>query len=895
MDLGRWLRMLALRWRSLFRRREVERELDDELRYHVERQVAEYVAGGMDPAAARTAALQAFGGIEFQKEQVRDTRGLRWLEDLAADLRYAQRTLRRTPSFALVVIATLALGIGSSTAVFSVVDGVLLRPLPYPRSDRLVQFWEVNPRGHHMQVADANFRDLVTRAHSFRALAEFGDYGVVPVSGGTVPVRAHAAIVSKDFFPVLGVAPLRGRLFVDAEQQEGGRPAAIVSTGFWQRAFGGSPDVLGATLHIGGEPYVVVGVMPATVNVPVGAEVWVPRERLPRYPSRSAHNWRVVGRLRDGVTFEQATRDASAIMKSLRQRYGDDVTAVDGTLVPLREQLVGSTRPTLLVLLGASLVLLLIACTNAVNLLIARTASRHGEIAVRTALGAGRGRLIRQFLVECLVLALAGSAVGVVLARLGVAWMLALQTGRLPRAGDVSVDWRVLAFALAVSIGVGALMALWVAWWATRRDLREALSEGQRSVFGGGASSRVRRGLVVAQFAMTLVMLVAAGVLARSFQRLLSVEPGFSTTRAVVLDLGAPGGDDSTALRRRVQLYDGIAAQLAAIPGVSDVGAVNTMPLAVEGVSDGAFLIVTGIPGPFDLSRYETLARNPERIGQAEFRVAGPGYFAAMRIPLRRGRTFEARDTYDAPHVAVISQSLADEKWPDRDPIGQQIEFGNMDGDARIFTVVGVVGDVREADLAAKPRPTFYADYRQRPVKAGSMNFIIATSGGATPVIVAARRIARQLAPESPPRIRTIERIVSTSLADRRFVLVLVGAFGSAALLLATLGIYGVMAYLVTERRREIGVRLALGSTGAGIVRLVVGQGARMAWLGIGIGIAIALGGMRTLAGFLYGVSPLDPVAFLAVAALLATVGAVASWASARRAAAVSPVEVLRG
>lgn len=894
MDLERWLRMLALRWRSLSRRREVEYELDDELRYHVERQITENVAAGMDPGAARTAALRTFGGVEFQKEQVRDTRGLRWLEEAIQDLRYALRTLRRTPSFALVVIATLALGIGSSTAVFSVVDGVLLRPLPYPRPERLVQFWEVNPQGNHMQVADANFQDLVTRAHAFRALAEFGDYGVIPVSGGTVPVRAHAVIVSKDFFPVLGVAPFRGRLFVDAEQREGGRPAAIVSYGFWQRAFGGRPEVLGATLHIGGDPYIVVGVMPATVNQPVGAEVWVPRELLPHYPSRSAHNWRVIGRLRDGVTFEQARRDASAVMKSLKQQYGDDVTAVDGTLVPLREQLVGSARPTLLILLGASLVLLLIACTNAVNLLIARTASRQAEIAVRTALGAGRGRLVRQFLVECLVLAVAGSAVGVVLARLGVAWMLALQTGQLPRAGAVSLDWRVLGFALAVSLAVGTLMALWVAWWATRRDLRQSLSEGQRTVFGGRAGTRVRRGLVVAQFAMTLVMLAAAGVLARSFQRLLSVQPGFSTTRAVVLDLGAPGGEDSTALRRRVQLYDAIASQLAAIPGVSHVGAVNTMPLVVEGISNGTFLIVTGIPGPFDMSRYGSLARDPERTGHAEFRVAGPGYFAAMRIPLRRGRAFEAGDTYDAPHVAVISQSLADEKWEDRDPIGQLIEFGNMDGDPRYFTIVGVVGDVRESDLAAKPRPTFYADYRQRPRKAESMNFVMATSGSTAPVIAAARRIARQLAPESPPRIRTIERIVSESVADRRFVLVLVGTFGSAALLLATLGIYGVMTYLVTERRREIGVRLALGATGAGIVRLVVGQGARMAWLGIGIGIALAFGGTRTLEGFLYGVSPLDPVAFLGVVALLATVGTMASWASARRAAAVPPVEVLR-
>jgi putative ABC transport system permease protein len=818
----------------------------------------------------------------------------RWLEELLHDVRYAQRTLRRSPSFTLVVIATLALGIGSSTAVFSVVNGVLLRPLPYPRPDRLVQFWEVNPSGHRMQVADANFLDLAAQAHSFRALAEFAEYGEVPVSGGTDPVRAHAAMVSQNFFPILGVAPLRGRLFEDAELRQGGRPAALVSYGFWQRAFGGAPGVLGATLRIAGDPYVVVGVMPANVDLPVGAEVWVARERLPHLPSRSAHNWRVIGRLTDGVPFPQADREAGTIMQSLRQRYGDEVTAIGGTLVPLREQLVGATRPTLLVLLGASLVLLLIACTNAVNLIVARTASRQGEIALRTALGAGRGRLVRQFLVECLGLSLAASAVGVVLARLGVAWMLALQTGQLPRAAAVSVDWRVLLFALGVSLAAAIGMALWVVWWATRRDLRGALTEGQR-VSGGGSGSRVRQGLVVAQFALTLVLLVAAGVLAHSFQRLLAVQPGFATTRAVVLDLGAPGGDDSSALRRRIQVYDAVTAELAALPGVSRVGAVNDMPLAVEGASNGTFVIVTGMPEPLDLSRIQMLARDPELSGQAEFRVAGPGYFAAMRVPLVRGRVFDARDTYEAPHVAVISQSLADQTWKDRDPIGQRIEFGNMDGDPRVFTVVGVVGDVRESDLAAPPRPTFYADYRQRPVKAAAMNFVIATSGSETPLIAAARRVARHLVPESPPRIRTIEHIVSTSVADRRFVLVLVGTFGSAALLLACLGIYGVMAYLVTERRREIGVRLALGATGGGIVRLVVSQGARMAWLGIGIGLAIAFAGVRALSGFLYGVSPLDPVAFLAVVVLLAAVGAAASWASARRATAVSPIEVLRG
>lgn len=817
------------------------------------------------------------------------------MEFLVSDLRFALRQFRKSPAFAAVMVAMVALGIGASTAIFTVVNGVLLRPLPYPASARIVQLWEVSATGGRMPVTDPNFDDLRARSRAFSSLAEVADLGVVSVTGGREPVRARAASVDKDFFVTLGVAPALGRAFTADDQRPGAAPTAVVSYGFWQRAFGGRRDVLGAVLHSDGRAYTVVGVMPAAVDEPVGTEIWSPRGLEGHGASRTAHNWEVIGRLAPGTTLDQAQRDVTGVMHALRAQYGDQMDGVDAALVPLRDQLVGPTRPTLFVLLAASLVLLLIACTNAVNLLVARMAARQSEIAVRTALGAGRGRLARQFLAESLVLSLAGGVLGVGLARLGVAALLALQSGEIPRAAEVTLDWRVLGFSLGLSLAAGATMGLVAAWRGAHGDVRDALAEAQRTLSGGGSSYRIRSGLVVTQIAMTLAMLVSAGLLARSFQRLLAVQPGFITSHAAVLDLSMPDATAPAALAARVRTYEALMTQLRAIPGVRAVGGVNNMPLAPEGRGDGTFLVMTSADEKIDPSQFDVLFRDRSRTGHAEFRVASGGYFTAMHIPLIRGRLFDDRDTPDAPHVALISKSLADGRWPGRDPIGQIIEFGNMDGDLRPFTVIGVVGDVREANLAAAPRPTLYGDYRQRPRTAGTFDFVLATSGAAGPVIAAARRIAQRVAPDAPPRVRSIEAIVSRSLADRRFVLVLVGAFGAAALALATLGIYGVVAFLVAERRRELSIRLALGAAPGDILRMIVGQGARMAAAGIVLGAVGSLAATRVLTGLLYGVRSTDPVAFGAVALLLGAVAVLASWVPARRAARAAPSEVLRG
>ena len=822
------------------------------------------------------------------------------MESLVRDLRYVTRSLLRTPAFFAVTVLTLALGIGATTAIYTVIDGVLLRPLPYPEPERVVHLWQVNSRGGQVspqnQVADANFRDWQQQSRSFAAMAEIGGGGLTSVAGASEPVRARAASVSDGFFAVMGVRPMRGRTFVPDEQREGGAPAVVVSHGFWQRYLNADPAVAGArTLTFQNRVHTIVGVMPPELDYPAGVDLWTPRELESRLPSRTAHNWRVVARLAPGVTVEQARTELSAISRRLKQELGDQTWMVDAAVVPLREQLTGRARPALLVLLGASAVLLLIACANVVNLLVARMAARQGEIALRLALGAGRGRLARQFVTEAMVLSTVGGALGVLFAAIGVKSLLALEPGNLPRVGDVGVSWGVLAFALGISVLTALAMGLLTALRGTSGDLRSALAEAQRTQAGAGSSYRIRGALVVAQVAMTLVLLVGAGLLGRSFMRLLSVDPGYRTERAVVMDLAFPNSGEADALRQLVRFYDELLGRLKAVPGVAEVGGTNAVPLAGNQSGNGSFLVMTSPDEKLSFENMGQLFRDPTRTGQAEFRVASAGYFRAMNIPLIRGRLFDDRDAPDAPHVAVINQSLAKAKWPNEDPIGKTIQFGNMDGDLRPFTIVGIVGNIREASLAAEPQPTFYAFYRQRPMKAGAVNVVMQGTADAPAMIAAARAIVRELRPDIPPRFRTIETVVAESVADRRFVLLLVGAFGGAALLLATLGVYSVISYLVTQRKQEIGIRVALGAQTRDVVRMVLRQGATLALVGIVVGAVAALGLTRVVSGMLFGISPNDPVAFVGVIAVLAAVALVASFVPARRASRVEPMSILRG
>lgn len=814
------------------------------------------------------------------------------MNSLFQDLRHALRQFGRAPGFAAVAIGTLALGIGATTALFSVVHGVLLRPLPYPEPDRIVRVFEVGSGGtRSTNMSDPNFADLYERSRSFAGLAKFQSWDE-SVAGGSEPARVVLASVSRDFFQIMGVQPLLGRTFHADEHREGAAPAVLVSEAFWQRYLDGDPDLSGRTLKSGDEVAAVVGVMPRGFAFPDGADIWRPRELLGLTPSRTALNSRVVGRLADGVFLERARADVRGIARRLKTELGDDTWMADAAVVPLHEEMVGRTRPALLLLLGASGFLLLIACANVVSLLLARLTARRGELAVRIALGAGRGRLVRQLLTESLFLSLTGGALGVLVARWGVDLLLGLETGNLPRLAEIRVEGSALVFALAVSVLVAVGLGLVAAWRAIRDGVQGTLGGGQRTQTRAG-SARLRGALIVSQVALTLVLLVGAGLLGRSLLRLLAVDPGFRTDGAVVMNLSLPWPEDDAEAIRLGSFHEEVLARLEAIPGVDEVGGVNLLPLASSGWN-GTFLVVNHPAEVTDFEGFKNLSKDPERTGEAEFRIASEDYFRAMSIPLLRGRPFDRGDSADAEHVAVISQSLAATQWPDEDPIGKLIQFGNMDGDLTPFRVVGVVGDVRSTSLESEPRPTFYAFYRQRPSRTAGFSFVIQGAPDPSAVISQARSIVRELAPEVPPDFRTLEQLFADSLTEHRFQLLLLGIFGATALLLAVAGIYGVISFHVALRTQEIGVRMALGATGENVIRLVVRRGLLLAALGVTLGLAGALAVTRLMRGLLYGVTATDPITFLVVPLVLVTATVLACTLPAWRAARVDPMTALR-
>jgi putative ABC transport system permease protein len=812
---------------------------------------------------------------------------------LHQDLRLSARQLRQAPGFAAVAVLTLGLGIGATSMLFSVVHGVLLRPLPYPQPERIVRVFEIADDGHRpSQMSDPNFLDLAEQSRSFEALAQF-QTSLVSLSGGTDPARVVAAQVSRDFWRVLGVEPYLGRTFEAAEQQEGVAPVALVSHGFWQRSLGGGSDLSTYRLRSGGEAVSVVGVMPPGFDFPEGAELWVPRELESITTSRTALNKKVVGRLAAGVPLASARREASGVARRLADRYGDDTGMADLELVRLRDVLVGDTRRPLLLLFAASALLLAIACANVVNLLLARASSRRPEIGVRIALGAGRLRLTQQSLTESLLLALLGASLGVLLAHWGVDLLRALAHGRLPRVQDIRVDGTVLLFSLAVALTVAGGLALLVAWRSMGDGVRSPLAAGERTQ-AGSATTRVRGALVVSQIAMTLVLLVGAGLLLRSLQGLLGEEAGYRTEGAVALNCYLPYPESSEEAERQASLQRRIMSRLAALPGVGPVGGVDALPLRGRG-ADGTFLRLEHPDEVTDWEGFGRMAKIAERAGYAEYRKATPGYFGAMRIPLLRGRTFERRDQPGAAHVAVVSESLAEISWPGEDPLGKLVQFGNMDGDLRPFTVVGVVGDVRDESLEAEPRPTFYANAEQRPRGlSGPFDIVLVGERSAASLVGAARGAVRELAPEAAPTVETLDEILTVSLAERRFQLLLLGIFGGAALLLALVGIYGVVSFQVAQRKQEIGVRLALGATGERVAWMILRRGLLLASLGIAVGVAGALAASGMLRSLLYGVAPNDPPTFLAVALLLVTAALLACFLPALRAARVDPAVVLR-
>ncbi|HEV8432044.1 MAG TPA: ABC transporter permease [Thermoanaerobaculia bacterium] len=806
-------------------------------------------------------------------------------------LRHALRSLLKSPGFTSVAVLTLAIGIGASTSIFSIVGAVLLAPLPYPHPEQIVRVWEQAPDGHRMNIAFPNFDDFRNQNGTFATLAAYELWDVA-VSGGSEPVRAQLGVVSDDFFRTFGVQPVIGRVLAPNESRERA-PAIVVSYGYWKRYLGATSDLSRVRLSVAGQPYPVIGVMPADFDAPSGVSGWIARELDPE-TSRTAHNWRGIGRLRDGVTVAQARANLTAIAGHIKAQYGKDADLDAAEVVPLADAMVGDVRKALLTLCGAVGLLLLVGCANVAGVMLARTSARAKEFAVRIALGAGRVHVLKQFLSESLVLAAMSGIAGLLIAMWSVKLLAAIVPATLPRREGIALDTRVLLFAIGVTIAVAIALALFSSWRASTGRMQDALTAGSRSLTASRSTQRMRVVLVIGEIATTLTILVAAGLLGRSFLRLMETSPGFRAENLMTVQFSLPESPHANAQAENVQRMDRILERLRAVAGTESTGVASAMPVAHgDNLPEGSFIILRGQKPPADFKQFESMMHDPAQVGEALYCSASAGYFQTLGIPLIRGRMFSDSDTPDAPHVAVISEALARQRFGNENPIGQQLEFGNMDGNLKPLTVVGIAGDVRAAGLDRPPSPIIYTDYRQRG--AGNTPVVIIRSTGApaqvTPII---RGIFSEVAPDVPVKISTYETEIGGWLAQRRFVLLLVGLFAAVALGLAALGIYGVIAFSVARRTQEIGIRMALGARPGDVLRLVLGEAARMAAIGIAIGVAVSLSITRLMSSLLFDVRATDPWTFVSVAAVLTAVALLASYVPARRAMRVAPETALR-
>ncbi|HEX8720563.1 MAG TPA: ABC transporter permease [Pyrinomonadaceae bacterium] len=806
------------------------------------------------------------------------------------DVRYGARMLRKRPGFSAVAVLTLALGIGANTAIFSVVNGLLLRPLPYADSERLAIIWTHSPGANVAQdwPSPGQFSAVKSQAGAFEdlALAQGASYNLAGEGGAE---RVGTVSVTSNMFALLGARPLLGRVFLPEEDAPGRPKTAVLSHGLWQRRFGADPSAVGRTLTLSGESYEVVGVMPPdfqlgyevlpTVGAVQQADVLLPLPLGAEGMARQGdENYNVVARLKPGATFEQARTELDLAARRLAQQFPETYPqsrAFSFSVRPLLEQVVGDVRPALLVLLGAVGFVLLIACANVANLLLARAAAREKEMAVRAAIGAGRWRIVRQLLTESLALSAVGGALGLLVAFWGLDALRALAPGNIPRLQNVALDGRVLLFTSAVTTLTGVLFGLVPALHGSRVNLGETLKEGGRGVAGGG--QRLRNALVVAEVALSLVLLVGAGLLIRSFMRVQQVEPGFDARGVASMRLSVGGtpyqGKPSS------EFYRQLLERVRRLPGVESAGLATILPLG-GGIGWGSITIEGYVP-----------ATGQEAI-QADHRIAGAGYFETMRVPLRGGRYFDERDAEGSTPVAIVDETMARTYWPGVDPVGRRLKLGRGD-DSPWLTVVGVVGGVKQYALDTDSRVTVYLPHGQNP--AGTMYLVARTAGDAVALAPALTREARAIEPNVAAfDVKTMEQRLSDSLARRRFAMLALGLFAVVSMLLAAVGVYGVMSYAVAQRTREIGVRVALGAGKMDVLGLVLRHGMTLALLGIGIGLAGAAAVTRVMGSLLFGVSATDPLTFAAIALLLAAAAFLACYLPARRATKVDPMVALR-
>jgi predicted permease len=877
-------------WRNLFSKSRVEYDLDEHVRSYADLLTAEKINAGMSPADARRAALVELGGIEHVKDEVRDVRSGALLDTTAQDLRYAARTLIRRPGFAIVAVTALALGIGATTAIFSVVNAVLLRPLPYADPDRLV----VLLHDARNPVAPANYLDW-KRQNTVFASVGAAEHWAGNVSGD-VPERVQGLRVTSDVLAMTGIRPLMGRLLRPEDDAPSGERPIVLSWGYWQRRFAGRPDVLDQRIIIDGASYAVVGVMPRGFDFPMfwatGVQMWAPLPLGERATSRRGSSLRVFARLRPGVTLEAARAQMATIAANLEKAFPGSNR--DVTVTPLTTKVVGDVRTALLILLGAVGFVLLIACANVAHMLLARATARQREMTVRLALGASRARLLRQMLTESVVLALAGGAVGVALARVGLQVLVALAGDSIPRADGIALDPRVLAFSALVSLATGVAFGLLPAVRVSRGEMAEALRDGARGSTEGGQRSRLRWILVGSEFALALMLLAGAGLAIRSFLALRAIDPGFDARGVLTAVISLKGTAEEPA-GRRVAFYQSALERVRQLPSVESASLINHVPIA--GDVWGFTFRVEGQPKPRE-----------EDTPTATYRVVFPGYFRTMRLPILQGRDVAESDRLGSTPVVLVNDFFAKRHWPNEAAVGKRITLDPSADDPVWVTVVGVVKNAVRSDWASPPEEEMFLPYLQ------TRQYLESDGGHVAYMTLVARAScasATRCAPAAlvPPvreaigaldravpvtEVQAMDDVVAGATAGPRFTLVLLATFATVALVLAAVGIYGVISYAVSRRTHEIGVRVALGATPAAVVRLIIGQGMGVVAVGVVAGLAGALVVTRLMTTVLYGVRVTDPLTYIGVAALLTGVALLASYIPARRATRIDPLVAMR-
>jgi predicted permease len=884
---------LRFRLRALFRRRDVETELEQELRFHFENEIEKYKSMGMAPEEALRRARLSFGGHEQIKEDCRAARGTNLLESCLFDIRYGLRVLCKNPGFAIIAVMTLSLGVGASAIIYSLVDTILLRPLPYPNASRVTMLWQVAPAGSFFGTQSIpweplEFHLLEKTSKTFQNLGAFKKQSF-NLTGVFPPLRLEGARVSAGFFPTLGVSPLSGRTFNASEEQEGHEHEAVLSSRLWMSRFGGDAQILGKKIELDGDRYTVIGVMPASFNfpnaegmppiveMPKEPEFWVPLA-LPAAETESGELG-VIGEMKPGMSTDQLQRELKAFDRHLEQQVPHDKGAFT-RVVPLAQQTVMNVRRPLFLLLGAVSVVLLIACSNVACLMLNRSLARRRDFTLRGALGARRRRLIRQLMTESLLLALAGGLMGIGLGEVGLSLVKHFGPSTIPHLHETQLNARVIAFALGVTIVTVMGLGLPAAFGATRINIVEDLKGGGQMPGGSIAAPRIRNTLLTAQVALSLVLVIATGLLIRSFRNTLHADAGFDASRIVIFELPVPTakyGDIPSLVR----LYKEVLKQLQRVPGVQSAGFASLVPMG--GSSDAAMI---------------RIQEHPKANDAANYALVSPGYFTTIGASLLRGRDITDADNLSTLPVTIINSDMARKYWPGEDPIGKQvgIDFPGVP----VRTVVGVVGDIKQTSLREDPSPKMFVPYAQigTLIEANSirsMQYAVRAMGEPASISENLRPAVHTVEPDLPvANFAMLTTLVDDSVSTDRFIMLQFGAFGALSLILATIGMYGVISYSVMQRTAEIGVRIALGAGRGQIFILILRQGSRVVCSGIAIGLIAAFATTRVMTRFLYGVRPTDPMTFAAVALLQLVVALLACYLPARKAMSVNPVTALR-